>query len=218
MLSLLIALTLSKPQLTILILPGYFYIYLKEKGLSKTIRLTILILLSLGILSIPLFIFYPGWIIDFIKNLSENPDWAHPSSLYLLRTTYNRAGEIFWYMLLFLVSGINLWLWTRLPKRDAAIWSLALTTLVTPYIWSWDFVLLIPLFIRVLFINQQKTSTWLIYFAYISCWGLIAYLKLTGGISDELYWWVPWYLIAFILISSLIKWPSSRLRHHTLFS
>ncbi|MGB5844848.1 MAG: glycosyltransferase family 87 protein, partial [Anaerolineales bacterium] len=218
LIAILIALTLSKPQLAIFILPGYIYSYIKENGSSQAVKLIFLIFLSIGILSIPLFIYYPRWIIDFFQNLMENPDWAHPSSLFLLRTNFNRIGEILWYMLLFLVSGINLWLWTRLPKRDAAVWSLALTTLVTPYIWSWDFVLLIPLIVSYLFNKKQKSSVWLIYFAYFSCWGVIAYMKLTGRISDELYWWVPWYLIGFVIFSSLLNWPSVKLRLNTLFS
>ena len=218
LIAILIALTLSKPQLAIFILPGYIYSYIKENGSSQAVKLIFLIFLSIGILSIPLFTYYPRWIIDFFQNLMENPDWAHPSSLFLLRTNFNRIGEILWYMLLFLVSGINLWLWTRLPKRDAAVWSLALTTLVTPYIWSWDFVLLIPLIVSYLFNKKQKSSVWLIYFAYFSGWGVIAYMKLTGRISDELYWWVPWYLIGFVIFSSLLNWPSVKLRLNTLFS
>jgi hypothetical protein len=218
LLALLIAITLSKPQLTIFILPGYFYTYLKENGSSRAIKLIFFLFLAIGILSLPLFIFYPRWINDFIQNLIRNPDWAHPSSLFILRTNFNRFGETLWWLFLLLVSGINLWLWTRLPKRDAAAWSLALTTLVTPYIWSWDFVFIIPLLVSYLFKIKQKSSIWLIYFAYISCWGIIVYMKLTGHMSDDLYWWVPWYLIGFVIISSTLNWPSVKLRLNTLFS
>lgn len=218
LLALLIAITLSKPQLTIFILPGYFYTYLKENGSSRAIKLIFFLFLAIGILSLPLFIIYPRWINDFIQNLIRNPDWAHPSSLFILRTNFNRFGETLWWLFLLLVSGINLWLWTRLPKRDAAAWSLALTTLVTPYIWSWDFVFIIPLLVSYLFKIKQKSSIWLIYFAYISCWGIIVYMKLTGHMSDDLYWWVPWYLIGFVIISSTLNWPSVKLRLNTLFS
>jgi hypothetical protein len=216
--ALLIALTLSKPQLTIFFLPGYFYSFLKENGSSRTLQLIFLILLAIGILSLPLFIFYPQWINDSIQSLTGNPTWAHPSSLFILRMNFNRIGEILWWMLLFLVSGINLSLWTRLPKREAAAWSIALTTLVTPYVWSWDFVLLIPLFVSYLYKLKEKSSTWLMYFAYISCWGIIVYMKLRGQTSDELNWWVPWYLIGFIISSSLFNWSSLKLRLNTLFS
>ena len=218
LLALLIALTLSKPQLIIFILPGYFFSYLKENGSSRTLQLIFLILLVIGILSLPLFIFYPQWISDFIQSLTGNPTWAHPSSKYILRTNFNRIGELLWWIVLLLASGVNLWLWTRLPKREAAVWSLALTTLVTPYIWSWDFVLLIPLFVSYLYKIKEKSSTWLIYFAYISCWGIIVYMKLTGQTSDELNWWVPWYLIGFVIMSGWLNWPSVKFRLNTLFS
>lgn len=218
LIALLIALTLSKPQLTIFFLPGYLYSFLKENGSSRALQLIFLILLAIGVLSLPLFYFYPQWINDSIQSLTGNPTWAHPSSLFILRTNFNRIGEILWWVLLLMVSGINLSLWTRLPKREAAVWSLALTTLVTPYVWSWDFVLLIPLFVSYLYKIKEKSSTWLIYFAYISCWGIIVYMKLTGQTSDELNWWVPWYLIGFIIVSSLLNWPSLKFRLNTLFS
>jgi len=78
--------------------------------------------------------------------------------------------------------------------------------------------LLIPLFVSYLYKIKEKSSTWLIYFAYISCWGIIVYMKLTGQTSDELNWWVPWYLIGFIIVSSLLNWPSLKFRLNTLFS
>jgi hypothetical protein len=106
---------------------------------------------------------------------------------------------------------------TRLPKREAAIWSLALTTLITPYVWSWDFVLLIPLLTSYLYQKMPRYSTWLLYFGLISCWGVIAYMKLTGQTSDELFWWVPWYLIGFILLITSLVWSSAKSRINTIF-
>ncbi len=217
-LALLIAMTLAKPQLAIFIVPGYLLSYLKENGTSRTVQLIILVLFVIGILSLPLFIFYPQWVDDFIQSLTSNPNWAHPSSLFVLRANFDRVGEVAWYILLLLLSGVNIWLWSILPRREAAVWSLALTTLVTPYIWSWDFVLLIPLFTYYLYRIREIPATWLIYFAYFSCWGFIVYLKLTGQTSDELYWWVPWYLIGYIIISSLFNRSSVKFRLYTLFS
>ena len=215
--ALLIALTLSKPQLTIFILPGYFFSYLKEYGFPRALKLFFYLILAIGILSLPLFVSYPLWINDLIRNLISNPAWAHPSSLFILRSNFNIIGEALWWVLLFAGSGVNLWLWARLPKKEAAAWSLAITTLITPYVWSWDFVLLIPLFTSCLYRKIPRTSTWLLYFAFISCWGVIAYMKLIGQTSDELYWWVPWYMIGFILISITFAWSSTKSRLNTIF-
>jgi hypothetical protein len=199
---------LSKPQLAILIVPGYFIIYLKENGINQALQLVFYSILTIGITSLPLFFFYPQWVADFISNIMENPAWMHPSSLFILRTTFNEIGNALWWLLFIVISGVNLWLWVRLPKREAAIWSLALTTIITPYVWSWDFVLLIPLFTSYLYQKMPRHSTWLLYIAFISCWSMIAYLKLTGQTSEELYWWVPWYLIGFFLIITSLVWSS----------
>jgi hypothetical protein len=216
-LALLIVLIFSKPQLTIFILPGYFFSYFKENGFSRTLQLILYLILTIGILLLPLFVFYPQWINDFIQNITDNPAWAHPSSLFILRTTFNNFGAALWWSLLLISSGVNLWLWARLPKREAAAWSLALTTLITPYVWSWDFVLLIPLFTSYLYQKMPRYSTWLLYIAFISCWGVIAYMKLTGQTSDELYWWVPWYLIGFILIITSLGRSFAKSRLNSIF-
>ncbi len=176
------------------------------------------LILAVGILSLPLYAFYPQWITDFIRNLFSNPSWAHPSSLYILRTNFNHFGEILWWMLLFTGSGVNIWLWTHRPKREAVVWSLALTTLITPYVWSWDFVLLIPLFTSYLYRKMPRSSTWLLYFTFIVCWGVIVYMKLTGHTSDDLYWWVPWYLIGFVIISSTKVLFPAKSRLKTIFN
>ncbi len=203
-LAFLMALTLAKPQLTIFILPGFFYSYLREHGFSRTLQLIAYLILAIGITSIPLFAFYPQWIVDFIRNLMDNPTWAHPSSLYILRMSFNKIGEASWWLLLLVGSSVNLWLWARLPKREAAVWSLALTTLITPYVWSWDFVLLIPLISSYLYKNIPRSATGILYFGFISCWCAITYLKLSGLTSDDLNWWVPWYLIGIVLTSIIL--------------
>jgi hypothetical protein len=217
-LAFLIAFTLAKPQLTIFILPGYFYSFLREHGFSRTLQLIAYLILAIGITSIPLFAFHPQWINDFIGNLMNNPTWAHPSSLFILRTSFNKIGELLWWLLLLVGSGVNLWLWARLPKKEAAVWSLALTTLITPYVWSWDFVLLIPLFTSYLYKNVPRSATGLLYFGFISCWGMIVYMKLAGLTSDELNWWVPWYVVAIVIISILLTRSLHKSRQITIQS
>lgn len=216
-LAFLIALTLAKPQLTIFILPGYFFAYLRENGFPRTLMLVFYSVLAVGITSLPLFFYYPQWIADFIRNQMVNPAWAHPSSLFILQATFNEIGRALWWLLLLVGSGVNLWLWARLPKREAAIWSLALTTLITPYVWSWDFVLLVPLFTSYLYRKMPRPSTWLLYFGFISCWGVIAYLKLAGLTSDELNWWVPWYLIGIVMISIILASSFAKSRTNPIF-
>jgi hypothetical protein len=210
--AILIALTLSKPQLAIFILPGYLFAYFKEHGFPRTVQLVIYAILAIGITCLPLFLFYPQWVPDFLSNLVGNPTWAHPSSLFILRAAFNESGIVLWWLLLLVGSGVNIWLWAHLPKREAAVWSLALTTIITPYVWSWDFVMLIPLFTSYLYRKMPRSSTWLMYLGFITCWGAIVYLKLSGLTSDELNWWVPWYLIGVVLMSIFLTRASSKSR------
>jgi hypothetical protein len=212
LISVLIALTLSKPQLAIFVLPGYFYAYLREYGFPRTLVLVFYSVIAVGITSLPLFIFYPQWISDFIRNQLINPTWAHPSSLFILEATFNEIGRALWWLLLLIGSGLNLWLWKRFPKREAVAWSLALTTIITPYVWSWDFVLLIPLLISYLFRKMPRYSSWLLYLGFLACWVVLAYMKFAGYTSDEIYWWVPWYLVGLILLITSLIWSSTRFR------
>jgi hypothetical protein len=212
LIAVLIALTLSKPQLTIFVLPGYFFAYLRENGISRTFKLGSYSILAVGITSLPLFFLYPQWISDFVHNQLVNPPWAHPSSLFILQAAFNETGRVLWWLLLLTGSGLNFWLWMRLPKREALAWSLALTTIITPYMWSWDFVLLIPLLISYLFREIPRYSSWILYLGFVACWVVLASMKLTGYTSDELYWWVPWYLIGLILIANSLVWSTTNPR------
>lgn len=216
--SVLIALALSKPQLTIFVLPGFFLYYLREKGLPRTLQLGLYSILAVAITSLPLFFFYPQWIPDFIRNQITNPSWAHPSSLFILQSNFKEIGQAIWWLFLLVGSGVNLFLWARLPKREAAAWSLALTTLITPYVWSWDFVLLIPLLVIYLFRKLPGYAKTLIYFGIIACWGVLAFLKFSGYTSDELYWWVPWYLVGLILLVSSLDWIHANTKTNLIFN
>lgn len=199
-LALLFAFSLSKPQLTILALPGYLFAYFKEHGWGRTTQFLLFLVLTIGFLSFPLFFSYPQSINDLAQNFTDNPAWAHPSALFTLLSKFNEPGIFIWAILFLLIVSINFRLWHRLPKQEAMVWSLALTPLATPYIWSWDFVLFIPLLTHFLFQKASNRLYWLVSFAYFSSWGVMASMKLRGLISEHLLWWVPWYLIASVVI------------------
>lgn len=203
----LIVFSMSKPQLALLVLPGYFYASLKTRGFSETLRLFFLVLLAAGIFTLPLFIFSPDWLGSYIRNFNSNHDWAHPSSFYMLRSNFNQAGVAVWALLFLGGFWINLRIWDRLPKKEAMLWSLALTPLVTPYVWSWDFVFVLPLMIYYLFNNSARLANGVLYFAYLITWGSMIGMKLTGYMAETYFWWVPWYIIAMVIIS---RWVDAR--------
>lgn len=203
----LLALGLSKPQLAILILPGFLVYTWKNLGLRRAAQLLLGLAAWLLVLMVPLFLAFPNWLPDFLWAMRQNPSWAQPSSLYLLRTTFPAAGTFLWVVLLLLVSAINLRLWTVLPVREAMLWSLVLTLLVTPYLWTWDFVLLLPLFMAALFRARSKASLAVLVGGYLACLVVVTVMKVRGDVAEPLFWWVPGFLLAVLLAG---QWVESR--------
>lgn len=212
LLAALMAVGLSKPQLAILVLPGFMVFRAKKYGIQKGILLLVYLIGSILLLALPLFLAYPNWFLDFVWAVQQNPSWAHPSSLHFLRNAVPNMGVIIWMILAIGIFILNIWLWTVRPSRDAMYWSLALTPLITPYIWTWDFVMLLPLFISSLFQAKKRISAGILLGGYILCWGLMTSMKIRGEVNDSLFWWVPWLLIASILGSGYLKSQTSPMR------
>jgi hypothetical protein len=70
-----------------------------------------------------------------------------------------------------------------------------LTPLVSPYTWSWDFVLVLPLFVWGLFHWQQREIQGLLLVAYLANWILMMRVVLTTDGSDHYFWWGSWLLV-----------------------
>ena len=80
------------------------------------------------------------------------------------------------------------------------VWSLALTCLIPPYIWSWDFVLLLPCLLYLL--NKYKSGIRfnLLLVGFLT--GSLLMWRARWGIqiSDQVFVWVPVYLITIYLL------------------
>lgn len=215
LLAALMALGLSKPQLAILVFPGFLVYMIMHEGVQKTVQFLAYLTASILILTVPLFLAYPNWFPDFILAFQQNPSWAHPSSLYFLRNAAPEIGTTIWIALALMIFALNIWLWTILPSRSAIYWSLALTPLITPYIWTWDFILILPLFFFSLFQAKKKMSLSILLGGYLICWGLIMNMKLHGEVNETFFWWVPWLLIGVILAgvsANFYTYPANQTR------
>jgi hypothetical protein len=201
----LIAVGLSKPQLAVLVLPGLMFHMVRKYGPKRAFQFTALVVASILILTIPLFLAFPNWLPDLALELQSNPSWAQPSSLYVLRIVVPGYGEFAWIVLAIVLSGINIRLWMKKPRQEAILWSLALTPLMTPYVWTWDFVMMLPLFINSLFRVKSKVSLSVLLVGYIAAWLVVAGMKLHGQVSDDCYWWMPWYLVATVLFGGYVE-------------
>jgi hypothetical protein len=167
----LIAFSLAKPQLSILVLPGILISYQREKGTKATFAFIALIILCSAVFTIPLFVGFPTWIADFIASIRQNPDFLQPSLFSLLPVWFGDAGYIIWGLTAITVFAVNIWLWLSKKREDAIYWSLALTPLVTPYVWS------------------------LLFSAYCLCWILNLYISFRTDVSNHRYWPIPWIIL-----------------------
>ena len=200
---LLVVLSLAKPQLTPFVLSGIvIYLWDDKPALIRFIRASLLWAIML---TIPLWLAYPNWLEGFMSALQSNPVWAQPSSLTILRAVFNDFGFIVWGVLCGAGLILNLWLWRKYPPQIAVLWSLALTVILTPYVWSWDFVLLIPLLTWSYFSAEKRTAklAWLA--GYIMCWLFFFHIRTTTDNNDVHFWWYGWAMIAVILVTYLVE-------------
>ncbi len=194
---LLLALSLTKPQLVLLPGLGIIWWMWRRAGGHGLLRLALMVGVWVLVLLLPLWLGYSDWLQGFRAALERNQSWAHPT-LFLRLTTAGTVGWLLWGLLAALALAVNIWLWERLPARRAVGWSLALNLLVTPYAWSWDFVLLLPLWVQVMFALERRDVRALLLAAYALCWAGIVYVRLTTDNDDVRYWWVPPVMLALL--------------------
>jgi hypothetical protein len=204
-----VALALSKPQLAVLLLPGLLVGCYRRGGWREVAIFLAAVAGWSLLLSLPLWIGFPGWIDGFIWALTRNAAWIQPSTLEVLRTTLINAGVAGWETIALILWGILFalalfltgWLWRKLPAHQAMMWTLALTILVTPYVWTWDFVLMLPLLVHTLFNHTSRIARAVWIFGFALTLGLVLQVRIasTEVISDEKFWWIPWGLLAVVL-------------------
>lgn len=198
----LFAFALTKPQLTIIIIPTYFY----QKIISgnwKTVRLIIVwTLVYIVLLSIPVMLAHQHWEQDFILNLKNNPPWSHPSISTFLFTHLGAIGKVLGWIYIVASLGISLVLAKKKMSVEFGLWALALTTVISPYIWSWDFVLLYPLMTYIFFKQKDFLKHIFLFLGYLFIGGAFIIQKTLGYVNDFQNLWVPWAVLVLILIVS----------------
>jgi hypothetical protein len=204
-----LVLSATKPQVVLLLGVGVVAWVLRTHGLFGVVRLALWGICWAALLIAPLFALFPTWIDGLVWAFERNPGWLHPSSLVLLRQWMGDTGVIVWGALFTAAVVVTVMLWLRVQPTLAVIWTMALTLLVTPYVWSYDFVLLLPLMAFTLFQVQHVVSRLLWVVGYGLIWWQFFDLRLNSTNSDEIYWWVPWAMFAMVgacwLVDALIR-------------
>lgn len=197
-----LALGMAKPQIGFLVLFGLSLYQYQLGGFWKVFRYGAQTFLAALALSLPLFIAQPNWIPDWWASLQANTsEWTHPSILSPLKQWLGVWSYLLWGLLILGVIWGIAKLWRDLPAYHAAMWTLALTVLVTPYVWSWDFVLLLPVFIHILSRSNGRVVTVLI-IGYCLAWADMAVIQLSENFHNSRFWWVP---LCFVGLSALAE-------------
>jgi hypothetical protein len=204
----LLAISLTKPQLAALFLPAYFVVLLREQGLRKVLQIGLWMLIWIGLLCLPLFLLFPNWLPDLRHNLAINNPWFYPSLYsYLINSTGLHGlavplAAIYWLIGL----GLAVFLAMRLDGFEALLWTLAITPLFSPVIWSWDFVLMYPLLVHLALKCESGIAARVIYWGYGVCTVVFILMRFRSVVLDQYTAWVPILLIAVALLS----WGLSR--------
>lgn len=190
-----IALVLTKPQLCFLAMPCIAYGYWKKNGLWNVMRWIFAVFFFCIIFSVPLQLLYKSWFFDFIQAQLDNPAWFHPSSYLFWVRGFGNPGLFVWLLQACVVLYFNFLIWKNLPEKEAILWTLGLTTIISVYVWSWDFILFYPLLITgyQAFVCSTKKA---IFLAFLLI-GMIRiyFFWFSGNMLDQFNWWVPYYLL-----------------------
>jgi hypothetical protein len=197
-----LALGLSKPQLGIIAVFGLSVLYFQRNGIKGVLYFGSQTFLMALLMSLPLFISYPAWIPDWFRSMQSNYTWLHPSLFSILSRFMGVWGIFIWVAILMLSLAVTHQLWMKFPPLVAMMWSLGITTIVTPYIWSWDFVLLLPIWIYTFAQVDWKRKT-LLLILYVIAWFGMAQVQALKGSSNDYFWWVPlWFVGAVVLVTN----------------
>ena len=197
----LLALLLIKPQFLVLLLP-LVLMWAWRRGLAR--RLAAGFMLAMFAQAVALSLLWPDWLSDYRSALLNNPQWDQPNLLsWLTSYVQPQLAWVLWGCAVLL----GIVLLSRLSRSllwQSGLWALALTPLLSPYAWSWDFVLCLPLVLYTLTRTHAAFLLTLCGFAAI-CLSIAAmHMFVTSG--DGAYVWVPPSLL---ILCAASNWRAS---------
>lgn len=212
----LFAFCFTKPQLMILFLPVYLVVCFREQGAGKVLWIVMSTAISSALFCLPLFFLHPDWIPDFLNNLSNDPPWFYPTLYsYIGFITSSRVTAIALAGIYLIIGwGIAVYAVLKLDALEALLWALAITPVFSPVIWSWDFVLLYPLLVFMMFKKKSRISSWVIYGGYAICTLGFVIMRINGYIAEQFTGWVPPFLNGTLLLGYIFQ--RTNLRHPNL--
>jgi len=116
---------------------------------------------------------------------------------------YARLANLYLVCLLVVGASWLVYAWRRGERMIVFSWALALTPMLSPYTWSYDQVLLLPLMvvaIRRAKRGPRRTVFWIV---FLSCQAVYMMLRLQGA-SDA---WYAWYPAILMLLGVWLTYP-----------
>lgn len=204
---LILVLGLTKPQLAILIYPGILISVWRKKGWRQAVWLVLSTGLCTVLSIIPLFLYYPGWLADFLFITFDNlgKGWGLPTLFVQLPFLIGTAGYGIWAIIFLAALVVALWLWIQKESRLAMIASLAMTPMVTAYASSWDFMLLLPAFFWLILNLRTRVARAALLAGMLFVVVAQITIRWHQDIADGSQWWVPPVLILVYLASLAIE-------------
>ena len=201
------ALALSKPHLVFLAAIGFCVYEYRREGWKAATGIAVKIALMVVLFCIPLFIADVNWMSDALTGMKQNTNWAYPSLFDIFQRVFPEWRYLLWGVVFAGILALDVFLWARLPMRDALLWSLALTPLASPFIWSWDFVLLLPLFLST-FVASSAKNRIALGVGYILAFVGMMLAQFHPGSHNQVFWWVPLWFV--FLVAAITMREKSR--------
>lgn len=197
----LLALGLSKIHLMTLPMLGLSILYFQRFGFKSMLAFWGRVLTACLVFCLPLFISYPNWIPDAIRSMISNAPWAFPSLQKFFVYNFGSIGLLFWGISVVLIIMLSLFVWKRLEPVTATFWNLGLALLISPYIGSWDFVTLLPLWLSTFLLANRRWKFFMT-ISYGVAWFLMARIQGLEESHNYFFWWVPlWFLVSAAIVT-----------------
>lgn len=109
---LLLAVSLTKPQLNLLLLPGFLLALWRIRNAKAVIFFLIALAGSIIWLTLPLWAVYPGWPNNVLEILRATPVWVQPSLFSVLTIQLGGWGILWWVLVTAGLFFTNLRIWS----------------------------------------------------------------------------------------------------------
>jgi hypothetical protein len=198
---------LSKPQVGF-IFAIWLFSQLWKKGRKYLLSYMIRTFLWGCIIMTPIFSFYPRWMEDFFGNIQNNNRWDQPALFSILTKNFDQVGLVAWLLVFFLAMIFTIYYLEKQNPDFRFAFIFAITAMVAPYIWSWDFVILFPIMMASI-LKADTIKSMLSIVVVLGIDAVFWIIRLQGPINDYHNWPIPILIFGLLFVLFLVKLPKA---------